>query len=191
MQFIKHRVVALLLSCALVLSAAAADVDEIDIRANFTNFWSRMSRQDFKGATAYIHPLDLAQLRTQLLPIFLKAGDIDNDDVRDVVDMFFDGIPKERRARLSGPEVYVLLFKMVRKVEPKSLEAFAKFTPEILEIRRDAPNQAKVLYKMTLEDEFEEDTSEVARMNGRWYVRMAKSPADTAEEFRRQMGVLE
>src|SRR5688572_28397880 len=131
---LKNFIYALLLS-VLALPAAAGEIDEIDIRANFTNFWSAMSKQDFKGAAAFVHPLDLAGLRTQLLPVFVKAGEMPNHSVQAAADIFFQDTPKERRSRLSGPEIYLLLFKMLEQAEPDTVKMFQTVRAEIVEIK--------------------------------------------------------
>jgi hypothetical protein len=185
------------------LPATAGEVDEIDIRANFSNYWSDMARQDYKGAATYVHPLDLAALRTQLLPVFLKAGEIPNEALQVTADTFFQGVPKERRGRLSGPELYVLLFKMLEEVEPDISEMFSTVKPEILEIKLEAPNKANVRFKIKFqiqpeddeqkavieEAEREEDVQVVGKLNGRWYLRMDESPSDTAAEFKKELGL--
>jgi len=187
----------------VALSAAADELDEIDIRANFANFWSAMAKQDYKGAAVFVHPLDLAALRTQLLPVFLKAGELPSEGVQAAVDMFFQGTPKERRAQLSGPEIYVLLFKMLEEVEPDILEMFDAISPEIVEIKLEAPNKANVRFKIKFqveaendeqkaaidEAEREEETQLLGKLNGRWYLRMDESPGETAAEFRQQLGL--
>lgn len=196
------------LICTLLLlvaasSAVAGEIDEIDIRANFTNFWSSMSTQDYKGAAAFVHPLDLAALRTQLLPVFVKAGEMPNESVQAAVDLFFQDTPKERRARLSGPEIYVLLLKMLEQAEPDTAEAFASVKPEIVEIKLDPANAASVRFKMKLlvkpetdeekaeveELERKEETQQFGKLNGRWYLRMDESPTETAAEFKKQLGL--
>ena len=192
-----------LLLCVVALPVLATEVDDIDIRANFTNFWSAMGKQDYRGAAAFVHPLDLAALRTKLLPVFLKAGQIRNETVQASVDMFFDGIPKERRAQLTGPEVYVLLFKLLEKSEPDTAEIFATVKPQIVAIKLETPTTAKVRFNMKIdvepedeeerealeEIEREEDDQLFGKLNGRWYLRMDESPADTAAEFSKQMGL--
>jgi hypothetical protein len=199
---IKNLLCALSL-CMAALAAPASEIDEIDIRANFTNFWSAMARQDYRGASAFVHPLDLAALRTQLLPVFLKAGEIPNEGMQSAVEVFFQGVPKERRAQLSGPEIYVLLFKMFEQVEPDTLEMFDTIQPEILEIKLEPANKANVRFKMKFkvepesdeektviaEAEREEDTQLFGKLNGRWFLRMDESPGETAAEFRRELGL--
>jgi hypothetical protein len=199
---IKNFIYGLLLS-VLALPAAAGEIDEIDIRANFANFWSAMSKQDFKGATAFVHPLDLAGLRTQLLPVFVKAGEFPNDSVQAAVDLFFQDTPKERRAQLSGPEIYVLLFKMLERAEPDTVKVFETVRPEIMEIKLEPANAANVRFKMKIlaqpetdeqkaeiEDiERKEETQLFGRLNGRWYLRMDESPSTTAAEFRKELGL--
>ena len=202
MQLIKQLACALLL-CMTALSVLATEVDDIDIRANFTNFWSSMRQQDYRGAAGFVHPLDLAGLRTQVLPVFIKASEINNDGVRMAVEMFFEGVPKERRAQLSGPEIYVLLFKMLEKLEPDTVEAFSAVSPEILEIKLEGANSAHLRFKLKIdvqpetdeeraaiaEIEREEETQLLGKLNGRWYLRMDEPPADKAAQFRRQLGL--
>jgi hypothetical protein len=202
LQLIRQLACALLL-CVAALPGLATEIDDIDIRANFTNFWSAMGKQDYRGATAFVHPLDLAALRTKLLPVFLKAGEIRNESVQASVDLFFDGIPKDRRAQLTGPEVYVLLFKLFEKSDPDTVEMFETVKPEIVAIQVEAPNSAKVRFKMKIdvepeseeeraalqEIEREEDDQLFGKLNGRWYLRMDESPADTAAEFSKQLGL--
>jgi hypothetical protein len=199
---LKNFIYALLLS-VLALPAAAGEIDEIDIRANFTNFWSSMSKQDFKGAAAFVHPLDLAGLRTQLLPVFVKAGQLPNEGVQAAADLFFQDTPKERRAQLSGPEIYVLLFKMFERADPDTLKMFETVKPEIVEIKLEPASAANVRFKMKLliqpetdeqkaeieEVERKEETQLFGKLNGRWYLRMDESPSTTAAEFRKEFGL--
>ena len=202
MQRIKQLACALLF-CLATLPALATEVDDVDIRANFTNFWSSMSSQDFRGASAFVHPLDLAALRTQLLPVFIKAGEIRDEEVQTAVDMFFDGVPKERRGQLSGPEIYVQLFKLLKQLDPDTIEAFELVSPEIVEIKLETPTKANVRFKLKIavepetdeeraaiaEAEREEETQLLGKLNGRWYLRMDEAPAEKAAEFRRQLGL--
>lgn len=199
---LKNRLCALLL-CLVVLPATAGEIDEIDIRANFTNFWSSMRRQDYKGAAAFVHPLDLAGLRTQLLPVFVKAGQLPNESVQAAADLFFQDTPKERRAQLSGPEIYVLLFKMLERAEPDTVKMFETVKPEIVEIKLEPASAANVRFKMKLliqpetdeqkaeieEVERKEETQLFGKLNGRWYLRMDESPSTTAAEFRKEFGL--
>jgi hypothetical protein len=144
-----------------------------------------MGSSDYRGAFAFVHPLDLAQLRTQVLPVFLQAGSSEDGEVQQVVGMFFDGIPEERRSRLSGPEVFVQLQKMLKNAEPTVIELFAQAKLEILEIKRNAPTEATVRYQVTIKGESAEESQGVGRFNGRWYLHMAESPAEAAAKFRR------
>jgi hypothetical protein len=162
-----------------------------------------MRTQDYKGATAFVHPLDLAALRTQLLPVFVKAGQLPNEGVQAAADLFFQDTPKERRAQLSGPEIYVLLFKMLERAKPDTVKMFETVKPEIVEIKLEPASAANVRFKMKLlvtpetdeqkaeieEIERKEETQLFGKLNGRWYLRMDESPSTTAEEFRRELGL--
>jgi hypothetical protein len=183
MLAIKHLAFAFLLSLWFA-PASAADTDDVDIRANFANFWSAMRTADYRGAAGFVHPLDLAQLRTLVLPVFVKGGSSQNGEIQTLVEMFFNAVPKERRSQLSGPEVFIQMNKMVANAEPALAEAYKLFTPEILEIKRDAANKASVRYKLTVKGESIEETQPVGRLNGRWYLHMADSPASVAAKFR-------
>lgn len=184
-MFIKQALGALVLAC-LSLVSAASDVDVVDIKANFTNYWSCMARRDFKGAARYVHPLDLAGMRTAVLPVFLEANDSQNGSVQDAAELFFGDVPLERRNYLSGPEVFVLLQKMVATAEPSVIRLFANTQPEVVEVQQDG-NKAKIRYRLNVDGETAEASWDAGKFNGRWYVNMAESPKSAAEKLRREL----
>lgn len=187
-----HRIVqnllVLLLSALLPLSTWATETDEVDIKANFANYWSAMSESNFKAAGAYVHPLDLAGLRTEVLPIFLKASDSDIKEVGELAAMFFDEVPLERRSQLSGLELYVLFNNLMNTLAPQIYAVFGEAGREIVEIKLDSPNKASLRYRVLLGDKAVEATQLLGKFNGRWYVNMPQSPKEGAAKFRQAFG---
>jgi hypothetical protein len=184
-MFTKQALGALVLACLSVVTAAS-EVDVIDIKANFTNYWSAMAHSDFKGAARYVHPLDLSGMRTAVLPVFLEANDSPKGGVHGAADLFFGSVPKERRGNLSGPEVFVLLQQMVANAEPSVIKLFAQTQPEVVEVQQDG-NTAKIRYRITIDGEDAEATQDAGKFNGRWYINMSESPKDAAAKLRKEL----
>ena len=182
---IKNLVLAAVVSCWLPMASWSADTDESDIRASFTSFWTATKSGDYQSAAAFVHPRDLAELRTELLPVLLEASTSQDQQVRESMEMFFEAVPAGQRSELSGLEIYVRMQKLaISYGEPGGVEVIKLFNPKIMGIKRNTPDEAVLRYRISVRGKAAQALQRVGKVEGRWYVHIPEPAAVTAAKFR-------
>jgi hypothetical protein len=170
----------------LAISVRAHGAEPESPEGRFQAYWTAYSSGDYAAAAKFMHPEDMAGLKTDLLPVFIGAARSSNGEVRQIVEAFFEGIPESQRAKLSGTEVFVQLSKFVATASPELMEFMKKSRVQSVSMNIDATDPTKGLVKYTLQvaDVSQPATQVMQKVNGVWFLRANERPADVAAKFR-------
>lgn len=170
----------------LAISAHAQTVDPGSPEGRLQAYWTAFSSGDYATAAQFMHPDDIAGLKSEVLPILTDAARSSNAEVKRIVNAFFEGVPEPQRAKLSGVEVFVQLSRFVGIASPDFVEFIKKSRMQRVSVSIDAADSSKALVSYTLQvaDVSRPATQLMKRVDGVWFLRANDKPADVAARFK-------
>jgi hypothetical protein len=150
----------------------------------FNRYWSSYVRKDFVQAAADVLPGDLDATRAAVLPVFLAAQGHKDKQAQEVIAAFFGRIVGKARETMSGPEVFAGLHRVMTTGDASFFEMLKNASTTIVFVRNLDDENAEVHYQIMFRGESDMDVEIFAKRNGRWWVRLADDPHETAEQFK-------
>lgn len=175
---------ALLFVTAFTLTAVAFAANTQPVEETFQRYWGAYSKKDFAKAAADILPSDLEAAKSAILPVFLEAQGHKDKNVQEMVSAFFGRTVGKSREALSPVDVYVGLNRIVEQANPDMFEVFKNAATTIIFVRTPATDEAEVHFQVMLRGASDMDSELLVRKNGRWWLKLADDPKETAANFK-------
>ena len=152
-------------------STFASERNILDKR--FKAYWSVFSSGQFDSAAQFIYPKDMELVRTEFVPIFLNAAMSSNSSVKKQADIFFEGIPTERRSALSAADSYIGLNRVGFAPSPQLLTMMKGSTVHVKDVQFTFSDEATILYTVNfLNGNKGDDQERFIKVDGVWFLRL-------------------
>lgn len=166
--------------CVLSFASNAKTPKEI-----MHSYWGEFSEANFDKTYNYIHPSDLDELKSVILPIFLEAQDSKIEEVRDIVSVFFGKITQKKdREMMSRKDVYIGVHSIIFKARPELMSFLKKTKINITEV--DQKNdQATLYYHLLINDMRQKGTDyeKLEKFNDKWFLLLKQRPITLKESL--------
>lgn len=173
----------------LAYASPAGASDETDILSTMKKYWAAYSNMNFKAAADFICPADLDLAKSELLPIFLAAGNSSDPELHLISNTFFSKIPQKSRSEATGQQVFVGLNNFIVAANPKFFEFIQGSSIEPIEIELSSKNKATLTYRIEIQDLPVTDIERFSKPYDEWCLRVKEHPRDTAAKFRLVLGL--
>lgn len=174
---------------SLAYASPAWASDEEDILSTMKKYWAAYSNMDFEAAAEFICPADLDLAKSQLLPIFLEAGNSSDPELNSISNMFFLNVPQESRSKATGQQVFVGLNNFIVAASPNLFDIIQGSTIEPIEIELSSENKATLTYRIEAQGYPVTDIERFSKLYDEWCLRVKENPRDTATKFRQLLGL--
>ncbi|MEX0733575.1 MAG: hypothetical protein WD944_12430 [Steroidobacteraceae bacterium] len=178
----------LFVAAMLLIVSAGSWASEPLISETMAGYWQEYSHGNFSKAATYMDPRDLKELRDGLVPLFLAATDHSNEEVRKIVNSFFNGVPDESRKEMSAEQVFAGLSQVGKQQLPEVFETLATTRIEVTEVRMGTTDSATVHYTVITPEGNGQDNERASLHDGKWYLRIKEPPQETIKKLRSLLG---
>lgn len=169
-----------LIACAVASRAADAKT----VEEAFNRYWLAYAKKDFVKAAAEILPSDLETTKAALLPVFLAGQTSKAKEAPDVLSAFFGKTVGKARETMSAVEVFAGLNRVVSAASPELFEALKDAPVSIIFVRSISPEAAEIHFQVTVRGVSDTDAEELAKKDGRWWVKIKDDPKEAALNFK-------
>ena len=181
----KAMLLAVLMIFGMVCPALANDAI---ISERLKGYWQAYSSTNFARAAEFMHPDDLNEMKRELLPVFLRASNSEDLEVRQLAMYFFSEASQGDYSKMTQSEVFVGLNMLIAGLSPDMFSLLKDSELEVVNSYMTSDGAVALNVAIKLAEGSVEEVMYFGQKNDEWFMRVSEEPSVTANGFRQLFG---